>query len=78
MAALLFVVLIFKPRGTAPIVPTMPQTTRADCAGSSGDLLPPSPLAEKTTARQEQAGQTSADDGAGTATPVSEKLVLGE
>jgi hypothetical protein len=68
MAALLFVVLIFKPRGTAP----------ADCAGSSGDLLPPSPLAEKTTARQEQAGQTSADDGAGTATPVSEKLVLGE
>src|SRR6266566_3553727 len=32
----------------------LPQTTYADCAGSSGDLPPPSPPAEKTTARQDQ------------------------
>jgi hypothetical protein len=30
----------------------------------SGDLLPPSPPAEKATARQDQAEQTSTDDGA--------------
>ena len=33
-------------------------------AGSSGDLLPPSPPAEKATARQDQAGQASTGDGA--------------
>jgi hypothetical protein len=32
------------------------------CAGSSGGLLPPSPPAEKATARQDQAGQSSTDD----------------
>jgi hypothetical protein len=31
----------------------------------SGDLLPPSPPAEKATARQDQARQSSTDDGAG-------------
>ena len=30
-----------------------------------GDLLPPSPPGEKATARQDQAGQSGADDGAG-------------
>jgi hypothetical protein len=30
-----------------------------------GGLLPPSPPAEKATARQDQAGQSSTDDGAG-------------
>ena len=34
-------------------------------AESSGDLLPPSPPAEKATAREDQAGQSSTDDGAG-------------
>jgi len=34
---------------------SLPQTTCADCAGSSGNLLPPSPPAEKATAHQEQA-----------------------
>src|SRR5262245_58787309 len=43
----------------------LPQTTCADCAGSSGDLPPPSPPAEKTTARQDQAGKTSTGDGSG-------------
>jgi hypothetical protein len=33
------------------------------CAGCSGDFLPPSPPAEKATARQDQAGQASAGDG---------------
>jgi hypothetical protein len=32
---------------------------------SSGDLLPPSPPAEKATAREDQAGKASADNGAG-------------
>ena len=36
-----------------------------NCAGSSGDLLPPSPPAEKATASQDQAGQTGTGDGAG-------------
>jgi hypothetical protein len=36
-----------------------------DCAGSSGDLLLPSPPAEKATARQDQAGKASTSDGAG-------------
>ena len=31
----------------------------------SGDLLPPSPPAEKATARQDQAGKSSTGDGAG-------------
>jgi hypothetical protein len=31
----------------------------------SGDLLPPSPPAEKSTAREDQAGQASTDDGGG-------------
>src|SRR5262245_54546581 len=37
----------------------------AICAGSSGDLLPPSPPAEKATACQDQTGQASTCDGAG-------------
>jgi hypothetical protein len=41
------------------------QTTCADCAGSSGDFLPPSPPAEKATARKDQARQTGTGDGAG-------------
>jgi hypothetical protein len=32
---------------------------------NSGDLLPPSPPAEKAAARQDQAGQASTGDGAG-------------
>jgi hypothetical protein len=37
----------------------------ADCAATcSRNLLPPSPPAEKITARQDQAEQTSTDDGA--------------
>jgi hypothetical protein len=35
------------------------------CAASSGDLLPPSPPAEKATARQDQAGKASTGDGRG-------------
>jgi hypothetical protein len=34
-------------------------------ARSSGDLLPPSPPAEKAAARQDQAGHASTGDGAG-------------
>jgi hypothetical protein len=33
--------------------------------GCSGAFLPPSPPAEKTTARQDQAGKSSTDDGTG-------------
>jgi hypothetical protein len=33
------------------------------CSGSSGNLPPPSPPAEKATAREDQAGKASADDG---------------
>src|SRR5262249_37131633 len=33
--------------------------------GSSGDFLPPSPPAEKASARQDQARKTSTDDGGG-------------
>ena len=33
------------------------------CTGSSGNLPPPSPPAEKATAREDQAGKASADDG---------------
>jgi hypothetical protein len=38
---------------------------RERCAESSGDLLPPSPPAEKAAARQDQAGKASADNWAG-------------
>src|SRR5262249_45681046 len=34
-------------------------------SGCSGDLLPPSPPAEKPTARQDQAGKSSTGDGTG-------------
>src|SRR4029450_9193271 len=34
-------------------------------ASSSGDFLPPSPPAEKPTARQDQAGKSSTGDGTG-------------
>src|SRR5262249_21586829 len=37
--------------------------TCANCAGRSGDLVPSSPPAEKATARQDQARQTSTGDG---------------
>jgi hypothetical protein len=37
---------------------------RARYVGRSGDLLPPSPPAEKATARQDQAGETGTDKGA--------------
>src|SRR5262249_10333421 len=50
---------------TPALVPRLPQTTYEHCAGSSGDLLPPSPPAEKATAREDQAGQASTGDGAG-------------
>jgi hypothetical protein len=40
-------------------------------AGSSGDLLLPSPPAEKITARQDQARKASTGNGAGTATGVN-------
>src|SRR5262249_56260480 len=36
----------------------LPQTTCAIVPGRSGDLLPPSPPAEKATARQDQAGKS--------------------
>src|SRR5262249_48919109 len=42
----------------------LPQTTRADYVGCSGDLLPPSPPAEKATARQDQARKSGTGDGA--------------
>jgi hypothetical protein len=35
------------------------------CTGCSGGLLPPSPPAEKATARQDQAGQAGTDNGTG-------------
>jgi hypothetical protein len=34
-------------------------------AGNSGDLLPSSPPAEKASAREDQAGKASTDDGGG-------------
>ena len=37
----------------------------ATCAGSLGDFAPPSPPAEKATARCDQTGQASTGDGAG-------------
>jgi hypothetical protein len=36
------------------------------CAGCSGDLPPPSPPAEKATARQDQTWKTGTGDGPGT------------
>jgi hypothetical protein len=39
--------------------------------GSSGDFLPPSPPAEKTTGRKDQAGQSSTGDGAWDGRPIS-------
>jgi hypothetical protein len=41
----------------------LPQTTYAE--GCSGGLLPPSPPGEETTAREDQARQSSAYDGTG-------------
>src|SRR5258706_3257510 len=40
------------------------QHDRKLASGSSGDSLPPSPPAEKATARQDQAGQSCTGDGA--------------
>ena len=37
----------------------------ADSRGAQTAFLPPSPPAEKATARQDQAGQASTDDGTG-------------
>src|SRR5262245_16218868 len=42
-----------------------PQTTCAGCVESSGNLLPPSPPAEKATASQDQAGKSGTGDGRG-------------
>ena len=47
-------------------------------AESSGDLLPPSPPAEKATARQDQAGQSRTDDGAGDSSQLASDLTTGE
>ena len=52
----------------------VPQATCAGCAGSSGDLLPPSPPAEKATACQDQAGHSSTRDGAGDALSLIKEL----
>src|SRR5262249_12024408 len=43
----------------------LPQTTCADCAGRSGNLLTPSPPAEKAGAHEDQARKSRAYDGAG-------------
>src|SRR5205809_4639904 len=42
-------------------------------ARCSGDLLPPSPPSEKTTARQDQAGKPSTGDGTGNGEGVGER-----
>jgi hypothetical protein len=52
------------------------QTMCVDCVGCSGDLLPPSPPAEKATARQEQAGKASTGDGGGDTTG-NRRIVVG-
>jgi hypothetical protein len=39
----------------------LPQTTCAGCAGSSGNLLPPSPPAEKASARQDKIRKASTE-----------------
>src|SRR5262249_34989552 len=43
------------------------KSSEAICTESSGDFLPPSPPAEKASARQDQAGNASTGDGAGDA-----------
>jgi hypothetical protein len=43
----------------------LPQTMCADAVDALGGLPPPSPPAEKATASQDQAGQSSTSDGAG-------------
>ena len=48
----------------------LPQTTRADRAGSSGNLPPPSAPAEKSTGCRDQAGQASTGDGARDGSPM--------
>jgi hypothetical protein len=71
----------YKGRACGPISSTQPIIPREkyargkpgiapcwrDCAARevSGDFLPPSPLAEKTTARQDQARQSGTDNGTG-------------
>jgi hypothetical protein len=48
------------------------------CAGCSGAFLPPSPPAEKATARQDQAGKSSTGNRAGDAADgCGEESVLG-
>jgi hypothetical protein len=44
------------------VSPKTPQTT-VDCPEILGDLLPPSPPAEKATASQDQAGESGTDKG---------------
>src|SRR6516165_1907794 len=44
---------------------SLPQTTCANNSASSGDLLPPSPPAEKATASKDQARESCIDDGTG-------------
>ena len=43
---------------------TWPSMRIASCAGCSGDFLPPSPPAEKTTVREDQIWKASASNGA--------------
>jgi hypothetical protein len=50
----------------------------ANCAGCSGALLPPSPPAEKDTARQDQARQSGTRDGAGDSSQLAPDLTAGE
>src|SRR5262249_120629 len=52
-----------RPRGTVPFTSRAPSHWIV-ISGGSGDLPPPPP-GEKTTASQDQAGQTCASDGAG-------------
>jgi hypothetical protein len=51
------------------LFPYWPREKRRPSVARSGDLLPPSSPAEKATARQDQAGKASTDDGAGSAKP---------
>src|ERR1700750_2654971 len=54
----------------------LPQTTCSSCAGCSGGLLPPSPPAEKASARQDKAGKASTGDGRGNAHPATRDSVV--
>jgi hypothetical protein len=54
-----------KKRPLGPVPFTSRQTSSLWISGYSGNLLPPSPPAEKATARQQQARQASTGDGAG-------------